>query len=563
MCFVFCVQLCMYRMYSFYFEWGLLAAANQITAFKSDIVDLIINNIFEIIVFFVPFIALMFVKRKPEEEKAIKPKDYAIRMGLIVVCIITFNLIYKDPYITTEVSINQNGVIATILQNTSDYTDNDFEVIEEEPISKEETVIEVKRPKYHGYDIDFDSLIEKETDENTLKLHKLLKTEFPQWFNEYTGYFEDKNLVLILAESFNDIAVKEDLTPTLYKMINDGFTFTNYYSTSYNSTIGGELQLNTGLYAWSSSLEPWKQGTNYFPFSIPNLFRAKGYSTYAYHNNVYTYMNRDVYLNNIGYDNYLGVGNGMEEYINTDYWPCSDLEMIDGSYTDYINDDKFLAYYVTVSGHGPYSYNGNAIASKYQELIKEKGYDYPEKVSIYLSTMIELDRSLESLMNHLKDAGKLDDTVFVVVGDHYPYYLEEDEIAILNGSPKEMLIDCCENSLIIYNSSSPKVTCEKVGNTFDVMPTIYNLFNINYDSRLFVGNDLLSKEPGFAIFGNSSWVSDYGKYYANEGRFINSKEIDDGYLDKAKAMVRNKMLKSSLIISCDYYRKLYPNGYEY
>ena len=43
--------------------------------------------------------------------------------------------------------------------------------------------------------------------------------------------------------------------------------------------------------------------------------------------------------------------------MNTKLWPNSDLEMIDVTVDDYINNDKFLAYYMTVSGHLNYTTN--------------------------------------------------------------------------------------------------------------------------------------------------------------------------------------------------------------
>ena len=61
--------------------------------------------------------------------------------------------------------------------------------------------------------------------------------------------FEGKNLVFVIAESFNEIAVSEELTPTLYKLVHDGFYFKNYYTSNNLSTIGGEFQALTGLYA--------------------------------------------------------------------------------------------------------------------------------------------------------------------------------------------------------------------------------------------------------------------------------------------------------------------------
>lgn len=65
-----------------------------------------------------------------------------------------------------------------------------------------------------------------------------LSKETPSKKNKYTGMFKDKNLIYIVAESFSEIAVSEELTPTLYKLVNNGFVFNNYYSSNNCSTIG-------------------------------------------------------------------------------------------------------------------------------------------------------------------------------------------------------------------------------------------------------------------------------------------------------------------------------------
>ena len=46
----------------------------------------------------------------------------------------------------------------------------------------------------------------------------------------------------------------------------------------------------------------------------------------------------------------------------------------------------------------------------------------------YLATQIELDRALELLITELEKNNILDDTVIVLLADHYPYGLEVDEI---------------------------------------------------------------------------------------------------------------------------------------
>ena len=100
------------------------------------------------------------------------------------------------------------------------------------------------------------------------------------------------------------------------------------------------------------------------------------------------------------------------------------------------------------------------------------------------------------------------------------------------------------------------VQVTKVGSQIDVLPTLYNLFGLNYDSRLIIGNDILSTTPGLAIFGNQSWVSDYGTYFAAKSEFKakDGQEIPEDYVAKMNKIVSNRVNMSKLIMTQDYYK---------
>ena len=145
-------------------------------------------------------------------------------------------------------------------------------------------------------------------------MHEYFKQEDGTLENEYTNYFKGKNLILFMAESFNEIAVREDVTPTLYQLVNSGFKFNNFYTPTISSTIGGEFQELTGLVAASGFLSSWKSGENAYPFGIATVFQEMGYNTYAYHNHTYTFQSRNKYLASLGFEisgNRLGLGTNL------------------------------------------------------------------------------------------------------------------------------------------------------------------------------------------------------------------------------------------------------------
>ena len=53
-----------------------------------------------------------------------------------------------------------------------------------------------------------------------------------------------------------------------------------------------------------------------------------------------------------------------------------------------------------------------------------------------------------------------------------------------------------QNTLILWNAQMEEpVRVEKLCSSLDVMPTLANLFGLEYDSRLMAGRDILSENP--------------------------------------------------------------------
>ncbi len=571
--FVFSLQLCIYKMFGFYFELSLLGATDQVASFAGDGFKLIIENILGVILLFLPLILLIILNKKIIIRKAEWKTNIIKFASLVVIFIIfllTLNINNKDinsakslyyDVNNNELNIKKFGVLNSFRidmkrqifgfdEKINIVSPGDFEDDNNNDEKPEKTY------EYNNLDIDFESLINNENNSTIKMMHEYFNNETGTLQNEYTKYFEGKNLILFMAESFNEIAVRKDLTPTLYKLVNSGFKFNNFYTPTISSTIGGEFQELTGLVAASGFLSPWKSGENYYPFGIATSFKNLGYNTFAYHNHTYTFQSRNKYLASLGFDNFLGCKNGFEERINCNQWPESDVEMINTTFEDYANSEKpFFTYYVTVSGHGDYGFNYSAMSRKHKDEVKD--LDYSEKPLAYLAAQIELDQALELLINKLEEAGILEDTVIALVGDHYPYYLSLDEVNEIASYEKDGTVEINRSNFILWNSAMDTIEIDKVGSQIDVLPTIYNLFGVQYDSRLIIGKDILSTEPGLAIFGNSSWVSDKGTYFSSSNKFVaKDEEVSDDYIKYMNNVVSNKIIMSKYIMTNDYYRKV-------
>lgn len=549
--------------------------------FFSAILKMVLDNIWVTLLFLLPVLLFIIFGKKIFNFERNK-KASLITSGLSIVsfavCILfvqfygsgmySLKRLYKETH-APMITINKVGLLSMEvldldrfifgfeekLYNISKPTD-DNEDIKDPDISEE--------IKYNVLDIDFDKLISNEENSMVKSMHEYFKNVTPTKQNEYTGMFKGKNLIYITAEGFDKIAVDETLTPTLYKLVNNGFVFENYYQPLYTvSTSDGEYMFLNSLIPKEGVWSFYRSSNIYMPFGIGNVFKREGYSTVnAYHDHTYTYYNRDESHPNLGFDKYIGCGNGLEELINCKTWPESDVEMINATVDDYINSDKFMTYYMTVSGHLNYTFTGNYISYKNKDLVKD--LPYSEHVKAYLAANIELDRAIESLINKLDEKGKLDDTVIVISPDHYPYGLKTSELNEISETDRSDKFEMFHTSLILYNSEmTENVKVTKYVSSIDVLPTIYNLFGIEYDSRLLMGRDALSDAEGLVILSDRSFINENGSYNSITGKYTKfNEDVSNDYIEKLNHEVYQRFTMSSLLlyekngVYLDYYRKL-------
>lgn len=401
--------------------------------------------------------------------------------------------------------------------------------------------------------IDFNALAEAESDKTIQKLHNYFASAAPTNKNEYTGMFEGYNLIMLTAEGYSQWAVNEEITPTLYKMVHEGFYFENYYTPLWwTSTSDGEFVECTGLIPTGTNSFT-KTADNYMPFGFGWVFSKLGYSARAYHNHSYTYYHRDQTHPNMGYDYKGAKGGGLDVKLT---WPESDLEMMEKTVPEFINDEQFHVYYMTVSGHMEYNFIGNSMSAKNREYVSH--LDMSDEAKAYLACQKELDFALEYLLEQLEEAGVADKTVIVLSGDHYPYGLEKDKIDELAGHEVEENFELYKSNLVLYCPGMEPITIEEPCSALDIVPTVLNLFGIDYDSRLFMGQDILSAATPLVMFSNQSYITDKVMYNSKNGEVtpLTEEELPEDYTKTVSAIVRNKFNISAAIITDDYYSYL-------
>ena len=424
-----------------------------------------------------------------------------------------------------------------------------------------ETEEEVKMYTAQVLPVDLGRMSEITTNESVLQLNSYINSSLPTYTNDYTGMFEGYNLIFITAEGFDGYVIDRKRTPELYKMSHNGFVFRNFYTPLwYGSTLGGEYANLTGLMPKNGgylSMQKVGQRGNSMPFTLGNELKAQGYNVFAYHNNGYTYYDRHISRPYFGYDNYIGVGNGLPSETRPGgglLWPQSDVFMEENTFADYASSEPFHVYYMTVSGHLEYDFAGNAMSQKNRDKVEDLYYSQTTKA--YIACQLEFEYMMEKLNKDLEEAGIADKTLIVICGDHVPY----DNMEIPNelaGSSLDRTFECYRNTLIIYSASMEEpIRVDKVCSSLDILPTVLNLMGLPYDSRMLVGRDIMSDSPGLVIMHDGSFISEGFRYDASRGEVVskNKNSIPEAEIENLKSTVSNRFRMADAICELDYYK---------
>ena len=422
---------------------------------------------------------------------------------------------------------------------------------------------------YNALDIDFDALSKSETDPAVADLHSYVASLTPSRQNEYTGLFAGKNLIFITAEAFSREVIDPVRTPTLYRLATKGIQFTDYYQPVWGgSTSTGEFSNLTGIvpaYAVDSML---MSADNNMYLTPGNQLMRQGYFSRAYHAHTYDYYSRDLTHENLGYEKYLGYGNGLEDKI-TWQWPESDLELMEVTVDDYIDHQPFSIYYMTVSGHAYYSGGMNAMSWKHWDEVDDM--DASDGVKGYVACHLELEAGLTYLVDRLEKAGIADDTVIVLGTDHYPYGLEQESsenwangLDELYGYTWHDPWERDHSALIIWSGcleDREPIVVDTPTYSLDIVPTLSNLMGLPYDSRLLVGRDVFSDAEPLVFFVDYSWMTDKACYNMPDGKLTvfpgHEDEVDDDYVAAIKRSVFNKFAYSRGVLDTDYFNILF------
>ena len=588
-----CVEYCCRSYFKSYFSVGFICTmtGNVVTGFGSTIPGIVAQRLPFIIAALLPLaLCILLRKRIVTEHRMSKWSLLFVTAVSVIFLLIGEGLArwgtYGDSYtynFQTDAAVSQFG-LHTAVRLEAEYAlfgtpqpKLELPTQEDEPDDPPAATTPVEYG-YNALDIDFQALADSASDSALRSMAQYFGSLTPSKKNEYTGLFQGKNLVLITAEAFSPWFISRELTPTLYKLTHEGFVCENYYQPGWGqSTTGGEYAVMTGLLpTWvGSNVSFYASANDDMPFALGNQLRALGYRTGAYHDNIYNYYNRDKTHPNLGYD-YQGVGNGLT-MTEDGSWPYSDLEMVQNTIGDYIDGyvsdgTPFHVYYMTVSGHGSYGW-GHAMAAKNRAKAQAAYPNASTQVQSYVAANLELENALTYLLEQLEAAGIAEDTVICMSADHYPYLLAEPETDYYNELrgvvDSERDTDRYRNALVLWcGGMENAVTVTDPCSAVDIVPTLSNLFGLEYDSRLLSGRDVLDKDYDAGSASGSiplvilptssgnSWATAAGVFEAST-RTFNARPgvtVEEDYVSRVNNIVALQYNYAQQLIARDYYR---------
>ena len=438
--------------------------------------------------------------------------------------------------------------------------EEDIEIVVENNNNNQPVVVEGKDYTRYIDDSAWKELAESETVPDYKKLNSYFLSKEITPKNDKTGIFKGKNLIVVMIETGSNVLFDyPEYFPNMAKLYNEGWTWTNAFSPrNACSTGNNEMSGITSLYTINRNCTANIYKDNRYFESIFNLFNKEEYNVTSYHDYTDQYYYRKEYHPNMGSQKFYGIDDLKVKRLGggTQPWP-SDVDFVEKALPYFIDENKFMAWMTTVSAHMKYTYS-SVTGDTYLSKFKDKDWDIQAKR--YMSKLVYVDLAFGEMLKELEEAGRLDDTVIVLYGDHEPYGLDErlfQQIAkydVLNDFG-----DIDRTPFIIYNPKLAPQKFDEYTSFMNITPTIANLFDLDYDPRLYGGQDLFSNSyKNVVAFADGSWRTDIAFYDATSSKinYIGEQTYTPEEIKNINTRIKNEIAMDNLAIKRDYFEYL-------
>lgn len=373
--------------------------------------------------------------------------------------------------------------------------------------------------------------------------------------NDYSDMYNGYNVITILGETLETRFIDETLTPNLFLMKNEGLSFDNFFTPVFQqgATCNSEFMSITGMSAitsndWSNNIcDAYSENT--FSYALPEQLRNIGYNTYYFHSGYEWFYNRETIIPRYGFD-IVAFQEDLFEAGYEDFNEKFDTDMLDffDEYVDY--SDPVYINLLTYSMHGAYNQEE---FYKYDGRVNEA---YPEveldpEIRNYMQKLVEFDNMLGLIMDDLEANGELDNTIFAIFPDHFPYMMNTNtylEYIDVEANSHEIM----RQELIIYTTDMTGEVISNPGSTIDIAPTLMNMLDSSLSFNYFLGTDLLSGVDNYILFSDLT-ISDGSTYlYLNED--LLGDEIHYAILESALEVEITALEIQKKLLIIDYFK---------
>ncbi len=368
---------------------------------------------------------------------------------------------------------------------------------------------------YHGYDIYQTARAELSstfaTEQDYKKAAAYLEAADTDITSEYFGVAKGKNVILINLESTQQFVIGrevkgEAITPFLNSLMGESFYFDQiYHQTAQGKTSDAEFMFDQSFYPLTSGSVYVRRPENEF-IAMPEILSKNGYHSASFHGNVGSFWNREEAYDAFGYDDFFSKDSYQVSEENSINYGIKDKAFLEQS-MPYLEKLKqpFYSKFLLLTNHFPFLLD--------EEDIFIEGADTGlNVVDRYFQTVRYEDEALKEFFGELKRTGLYEDSIIVLVGDHYGIsenyydgiasYLDEDL-----STPEEL--DLQRVPLIIHVPGQKGETFHSPGGQIDIQPTILHLLGVDTAAYPNFGQDLLApdRDP-FVVFRDGDFVSD-------------------------------------------------------
>lgn len=283
------------------------------------------------------------------------------------------------------------------------------------------------------------------------------------------------NIVIILMESMSSALLGKGYTPVLDSLKTQSLYFSNFYSAGIHTNHG----MTATLYSFPALMKRNLMKGTVTPKrdGLPTVLKQNGWHNLFFMTHEAQYDNMNAFFRTNGYDEiYAQEDYPKEEIVNS--FGVADHFLFDyalGKLNNIANQQQpFMATLLTISNHPPY-----IIPDWFKASSKE-----PETQIVEYA-----DWCIGDFLNKAKKEKWFDNTLFVILADHGK---------LVGTADSELPQSYNHIPLMIFGAGIQPQEYTQLGMQVDVMPTLLNIVDIDYDYNGF-GTDLLH-QPRQMVF---------------------------------------------------------------